>query len=50
MKGGKDDDYNMQGTCYWSHVNDNTTQMLLPLLEPGRYPKELVTLHHNLFY
>jgi hypothetical protein len=35
MKGGKDDDYNMQGTCYWSHVNDNTTQMLLPLLEPG---------------
>ncbi|KAJ3642672.1 hypothetical protein Zmor_025433 [Zophobas morio] len=30
------DDYHIQGACYWFHTDDNSTQKLLPLLEPGK--------------
>ncbi|XP_044263954.1 integrin alpha-PS3-like isoform X2 [Tribolium madens] len=33
-KNSKNDDFQMEGACYWFHTNDNTTQKLLPLIEP----------------
>ncbi|RZC18411.1 hypothetical protein BDFB_003735, partial [Asbolus verrucosus] len=29
----KVDDYYIRGSCYWSHINDNTTQQLLPFID-----------------